>query len=84
MLRAMFFASGLFVFLLGVQFLVVDKMVLHGKEEASRDTQFRGLFTTVSPEGQRIFDPQDWAAFTLMSVGSVTMLYSAALPKKKD
>ncbi|MFN0197843.1 MAG: hypothetical protein ACKVT0_13950 [Planctomycetaceae bacterium] len=85
MLRATFFACGLFVFLVGVQFLAVDKMILHGKDDKTpRDSQFRGLFTTVTPQGQRVFDPQDWSAFALMSVGSVTMLYAAALPRRKD
>ena len=82
MLRASFFSTGLFVLLTGVSFLVVDKMVLHIKDSPKKDSGFRGLFTTVNAERQRVFDPPDWAAFSLLSVGSVTMLYSVALPKK--
>ena len=37
---------------------------------------------SIGTETRPIIDPADWAAFTLMSIGSVTMLYSVALPKK--
>lgn len=81
MMRSVFFSSGLFVALWGVSFLLVDKVVLNVKDD-SRQTSFRGLFTS-SPERKPVFDPPDWAAFSLMSVGAVTMLYSVALPKKE-
>jgi hypothetical protein len=81
MMRATFFAIGLFVTLWGVGFLVVDKMVLNMKSDAQQGG-FRGLFNSVTPERARVIDPPDWAAFSLMSVGTVTMLYSVALPKK--
>ena len=32
----------------------------------------------------RVIDPPDWAAFSLMSIGSVTMLYSFAVPRRRD
>ncbi|MBW3538697.1 MAG: hypothetical protein KY476_00355 [Planctomycetes bacterium] len=32
----------------------------------------------------KIVDPPDWAAFSLMSLGTVTMLYAIALPKKQS
>lgn len=82
MMRATFFAIGLFVTLWGVGFLVIDKVVLKMNGEAAQQTGFRGLFTAVAPEKSRVIDPPDWAAFSLMSVGTVTMLYSVALPKK--
>ncbi len=82
MLRATFFAIGLFVALWGVSFLFIDKVVLTKKAEPTREAGFRGMFTAVNAQQQRIIDPPDWVAFSLMSVGSVTMLYSVALPKK--
>ena len=84
MLRSVFFSTGLFVALWGVTFLMVDKLVLNVKDDASQKSNFRGLFTSSSPERNRVFDPPDWAAFSLMSVGTVTMLYAVALPKKKE
>lgn len=82
MLRATFFAVGLFTTLWGIGLLFVDKMVLKVDSDAAQQSGFRGLFTAVAPERSRVIDPPDWAAFSLMSVGAVTMLYSVALPKK--
>lgn len=84
MMRSVFFSAGMFVALWGVSFLLVDKLVLNVKDDSARTSSFRGLFTSVSPERKQVFDPPDWAAFSLMSVGSVTMLYAVALPKKKE
>lgn len=83
MLRAMFFAVGLFVTLWGGAFLMIDKVVLDVKTEAVKESGFRGLFSKVAADKKKVVDPPDWAAFSLMSVGTVTMLYSIALPKGK-
>jgi hypothetical protein len=84
-MRATFFAIGLFVGLWGISFLFIDKLVLDMKEgPQTREQGFRGLFAAnQNAEEQKEFDPPEWAAFSLMSIGSVTMLYSIALPKKK-
>jgi hypothetical protein len=85
MLRSTFFAIGTFVFLCGISFLFVDKMVLKMTEEPIRQQGFRGMFAQnqqTAAQG-KVLDPPDWAAFSLLSIGSVTMLYSVALPKKK-
>ena len=85
MLRSCFFATGMFVVLWGASFLLVDTFILNLKDETDQKPGFRGmLFTSVTPERQRTFNPPDWSAFSLISVGSVTMLYAIALPKKKD
>ena len=82
MLRASFFAAGLFVTLWGVTFLMVDKVVLTFKDEAPKNSQMRGFFMSATPDRKQVFDPPDWCAFSLMSVGTVTMLYAVALPKR--
>ncbi len=84
MLRSIFFSTGLFVTLWGATFLVVDNVTLKINDDETRPQDFRGLFTSLNKDQQKVFDPPDWAAFALMSVGSVTMLYAVALPKKKD
>ncbi len=81
MLRSSFFAAGLFVFMAGASFLMVDKLTLTLKDDTHSDPKFRGMFTT-NAERQRVIDPPEWAAFSLMSIGSVTMLYAVALPKQ--
>lgn len=82
MIRSIFLSVGLFVFLWGTSLLFIDKVVLNEKDDTARDADFRGLFTTVNADHQKVFDPPEWCAFSLMSVGSVTMLYAIALPRK--
>lgn len=83
MLRNTFFTIGLFVTLWGVSFLFIDRIVLNVRDDSTRGQGFRGLFTFANPQRQKVVDPPDWAAFSLLSVGAVTMLYSIALPRKK-
>lgn len=91
MFRSSFFAAGLFVLLTGTSFLFVDKMVLSHKvtveeeePEPVREPEFRGFLgmTSLNEDQQEVLNPPDWAAFSLMSIGAVTMLYAVALPKK--
>ena len=81
MVRGIFFSLGLFITLWGVAFLFVDKLVLKS-DDALSQPGFRGLFGAVASPKKKVVDPPDWAAFSLMAVGTVTMLYSVALPKK--
>lgn len=88
MLRSSFFAFGLFVTLWGASFLMIDKVQLRLKEEQTQQQPqagFRGLLsrvTTVTQERNKVFEPPQWLAFTLLSVGAVTMLYAVTLPKR--
>jgi hypothetical protein len=82
MVRAVFFSLGLFIALWGGAFLVVDKLVL-STDDVPGQSGFRGLFGSVAAAKKKVIDPPDWAAFSLMSVGTVTMLYAVALPKKQ-
>jgi len=85
MLRASFFSIGLFVTLWGTSFLFADKVVLHeSTEKLERDRNIRAMLSNqqIEKDIRRVIDPPDWAAFCLLSVGSVTMLYAVALPKR--
>lgn len=85
LLRASFFATGQFVLLWGISLLAFDQLVLFKTKDADRKEGLRGMLAqakTVAAEKRDVIDPPDWAAFSLMSVGSVTMLYAIALPKK--
>ena len=83
LLRSSGFAIGLFIALWGGAFLWVDKLVLF--EPPADDAGIRGMLgkQKIAEETRPVLDPADWTAFTLMSIGSVTMLYSIALPKRK-
>ena len=80
-IRASCFAAGMFVSLWGLAFMAIDKVVLHQPTE--KDPGIRGMLAkqVVDKEQRPIIDPPDWAAFTLLSIGSVSMLYAVALPK---
>ncbi len=85
MLRSVFFATGLFVVLCGITCKMVDKVTLAADDEQTRVPGMRAMMgmMRINNQREREIDPPEWAAFSLMSVGSVTMLYAAALPKKR-
>ncbi len=82
-MRASFFAIGLFVTLCGASLLFIDRIAL--KADTGSMQRQPGLRAMMGFRPQpKVIDPPDWAAFSLLSVGSVTMLYSFALPSKKQ
>lgn len=84
MLRATFFSMGLFVSMWGAVFLFADKVILHDNgEKLDRDKNIRGMLSNqqIEKDIRRVIDPPDWAAFSLLSIGSVTALYAIALPR---
>lgn len=72
MWRALFMALGFSAILLGLECLVVEKAVLAPGEPAEGQ----------SVGARRDFIPPDWAPWSLMSTGAVTMLYSVTIPKR--
>ncbi|HUQ71605.1 MAG TPA: hypothetical protein VM165_18900 [Planctomycetaceae bacterium] len=86
MLRSSAFATGLFIAMWGATFLVVDKVVLFNPPADREEKGIRAMLAKeqIADEDRPVIDPADWTAFTLMSIGSVTMLYAVALPKRKD
>ena len=83
MIRSAFFSMGMFVALWGVTFLYADKIVMTDNgEKLERDKNIRGMLSNqqIEKDIRKVFDPPEWAAFSLMSVGAVAMLYSVALP----
>ena len=82
-MRTVFLALGLFVALTGISLLFVDKVVLTAKADDRPSGDIRGFFA-INSERQKVIDPPEWVAFNLISVGTITVLYSVALPKKKQ
>ena len=85
MLRGTFFSVGMFITLWGASLLFIDKLVLNMPDDAGgRNPNFRGMYQGNQPgQRQKVIDPPEWAAFSLLSVGAVTTLYAIALPKKQ-
>jgi hypothetical protein len=73
MLRAFFLAIGLFAFLLGLECLVVEKVVLNPSREA--------VAGGIVPVGREVV-PTEWAPWSLLSCGAVVILYSFTIPAK--
>jgi hypothetical protein len=99
MIRALFLACGVFVALCGGALACVDRVVLTdyaGQKVAEAAgpvaVEERGPWRLVSavrqgegtPAERMVIDPPDWAAFALLSVGGVTVLYAIALPGRRE
>ena len=83
MWRSFFLAAGLYSCILGAQCLAVEKAVL-----TSRQPQPTGALSfmrsTLDATRNREIIPPDWAPWTLMSAGAVTILYSFTIPKRGE
>lgn len=77
MWRAFFLAIGAFTCILGAECLLIDKAVLHARHEPAP-----GFTNAFNAGRRREFVPPDWAPWSLLSAGAVTMLYSFTLPKR--
>jgi hypothetical protein len=76
MWRALFLALGVYACLLGAECLVIDKAVLTGARGS-------GLMGVLNPSAsKRELVPSDWAPWSLLSAGAVTILYSFTLPQR--
>ncbi len=76
MWRALFLALGVYACLLGAECLLIDKAVLSGSRSG-------GLMSSLNPStAKRELVPSDWAPWSLLSAGAVTILYSFSLPNR--
>lgn len=72
MWRSLFIAVGLYAVLLGVECLVIDKAILARRENAAPGSEQK-------VGRSREFTPADWAPWSLMLCGAITVLYSINL-----
>lgn len=77
MWRAFFLAMGAYCCILGAECLVIDKAVL-----ARRESPAGVLGSGQSTLGSHELVPPEWAPWSLISVGAVTMLYSFTIPRR--
>jgi hypothetical protein len=82
MWRSFFLAAGAYCCLFGLQCLTVDKLVLSSKEPVPQ--RFMGVsmpsMSSMNLMRNKEITPPDWAPWSLMSLGAVTLLYSVTLP----
>jgi len=74
MWRALFLALGIYCCVLGAECLVIEKATLasHGEQQSVLGMGAR----------KREVVPSDWAPWSLLSAGAVTILYSFTLPQR--
>jgi len=90
--RNHYFITGLVILLIGVQFRMVESYVLN--EDATRwlmnrsgDSSVKAvsvatqLFPSAGPAPRKTIVPPDWLGWAALSLGSVLVLHSLALPK---
>lgn len=75
MWRSFFTAVGICLVILGVEALVVDRVTLNSTEKTAN----QGLFAT--SKAKEVIPP-DWAPWSFLSSGAITILYSATLRKE--
>jgi hypothetical protein len=78
--RAFFLGTGVYVALFGATLFLVDRITLVAHSASTSSAFLTWLTTNASGEG-RVLNPPDWAPYTLVAVGTVTVLYAIALPK---
>jgi hypothetical protein len=86
--RNQFFLAGLVLLFLGIQFRMLDNFTLNEKttrflanrmqEKSSPATAMIGPNMSV---GKKTVEPPEWLGYALLSVGSVLVLHSLAMPK---
>ncbi len=77
MWRALFWAIGLYAVLLGAQFMLIDRAVLHDSERPAA-----GAFASLTQSSPEAFVPPEWAPWSLITFGIITLLYSFTIPKR--
>jgi hypothetical protein len=86
--RNQFFLAGLVLLFLGIQFRMVDNFTLNEKTTrflASRmqdkPSPSAALIGQNASVGRKVVEPPEWLGYALLSVGSVLVLHSLAMPK---
>jgi hypothetical protein len=77
MIRSFFLAVGVFAIFLGAECLVLDRAVLKPSQEPTIEG-----FAERAATAAREIKPPEWAPWSLLSVGTVVILYSFTLPEK--
>ncbi len=84
--RNHYFMVGLFILCLGVQFRLVESYSLNDRVSkfiASRtaSTATAQFLPSVGPTPRKVIAPPEWLGWAMMSIGTVLILHSLAMPK---
>ena len=86
MWRTFFLAAGVYLILLGVQCLGIQKFILKAREPVVQQAHQTFLFRPGPPQvgPQKEVVPPSWAPWSLMSTGAVVCLYSFSIPNRMN
>jgi hypothetical protein len=86
MWRALFFALGIYMCILGAECLAVDRFILAGESAPAEVAQPATLFgsppASVTGGGSREVEPPEWAPWSLLSTGAVVILYALTINRQ--
>lgn len=78
MWRAFFMGIGVFACIFGAECLVTDRFIMAAE---ARPGTVQNVFVMSTGPKKREFVPPEWAPWTFLSLGTVSILYSLTLPK---
>jgi len=82
MWRAMFLATGAYLVILGAECLGVEKIMLNVKGPATAAKE-EYLYSSAPPAAKKLtMTPTDWAPWSLISTGSIVMIWSFTIPRR--
>jgi hypothetical protein len=76
MWRAFFMGIGVFALVFGAECLVTDRFIL-----ATEVKPPANQLAFISQPKKKEFVPPEWAPYTFLSLGTISILYSLTLPK---
>ncbi len=87
--RNQFFMAGVLLLLLGLQFRMVDTFTLNEKTTRflanrlpdSEKGALAAFLPAAGPIPRKVVRPPDWLGYAMLSIGSVVVLHSLAMPK---
>jgi hypothetical protein len=82
MWRALFLALGAYAVIAGVECLVCDKALLAAHNQSASQGLIPNPTAASDAVKRREIVPPEWAPWSLLSGGAVTMLYSFTIPKR--
>jgi hypothetical protein len=94
MWRAFFFAFGINLIILGGECLLVEKVVLtDGRKPKTNVATTDNIYSPVSyatnnqqfetPRNNKTFKPKDWMPWSLLAAGSIIVIYTYSLPRRR-
>ena len=86
--RNQFFLGGLVLLFLGIQFRMMDSFTLNEKTTRFLASRMQEKSITPAaivgvnnPAARKVVQPPQWLGYALLSIGSVLILHSLAMPK---